>query len=515
MSNGGDSSRPNNVLCGMQKIFWPVYGHENRKVVPLALMMFCILFNYNILRDVKDALVVNAAGSEAISFLKLFGTLPAAIIFMSVYMALTHAFQKEKVFYFIVSFLLLFFALFAFVLNPHRDALNMDPERIKELQDDFPRFRFAIAAMGHWVYALFYIFAELWGTFCVSVLFWTIANDITKISEAKRFYPLFPMVGNLGLVLAGSVLMYATAQNKHLDPMDAWEINLKYITVALIAAGICMLFLLRWVDVGVKSDPQLYDPSESAAAKKKKKEKMGFFRGLAVLFTSRYLALIAVLVLSYGVTLSLIDATWKNQLKLLTKGDNNLYTSWMGLLTICTGIFTICVVTIYNTFLSKKSWLTSAVITPVVVLITGSLFFMFIMFKNEMSSVAATCGMTTLAMAVWLGLVQNFVTKGAKYAFFDPTKERSYIPLSNDLKVKGKAAVDGVGGRLGKSGGSAIQQGLFALIVGSTQISILPYVIVVLVVIAFLWLSAVHKLDTRLKTLEAKAEAEKESGQSA
>merc|ERR1719267_198029 len=35
------------------------------KVVPLTLMMFCILFNYTILRDTKDVLVVTAPGSGA------------------------------------------------------------------------------------------------------------------------------------------------------------------------------------------------------------------------------------------------------------------------------------------------------------------------------------------------------------------------------------------------------------------------------------------------------------------
>ena len=31
-----------------------------RKIVPLAIMFFCILFNYTILRDTKDVLVVTA-----------------------------------------------------------------------------------------------------------------------------------------------------------------------------------------------------------------------------------------------------------------------------------------------------------------------------------------------------------------------------------------------------------------------------------------------------------------------
>mgnify|MGYP001599385272 FL=1 len=52
----------------------------------MAFMMFCVLFNYTILRDAKDGLVITAPGSgaETINFLKLYGTLPFAIILMTI-----------------------------------------------------------------------------------------------------------------------------------------------------------------------------------------------------------------------------------------------------------------------------------------------------------------------------------------------------------------------------------------------------------------------------------------------
>lgn len=38
---------------------------ENEKVIPLALMFFCILFNYTILRGTKDVLMITAPNSGA------------------------------------------------------------------------------------------------------------------------------------------------------------------------------------------------------------------------------------------------------------------------------------------------------------------------------------------------------------------------------------------------------------------------------------------------------------------
>jgi AAA family ATP:ADP antiporter len=50
-------------------------------------MFFCILFNYTILRDTKDVLMVTApkSGAEVIPFIKTYVNLPAAIVSFYVY----------------------------------------------------------------------------------------------------------------------------------------------------------------------------------------------------------------------------------------------------------------------------------------------------------------------------------------------------------------------------------------------------------------------------------------------
>lgn len=57
-------------------------AEERKKLFPLGLMFFCILFNYTILRDTKDVLLLTAPGSgaEVIPFIKTYCNLPAAIV---------------------------------------------------------------------------------------------------------------------------------------------------------------------------------------------------------------------------------------------------------------------------------------------------------------------------------------------------------------------------------------------------------------------------------------------------
>lgn len=113
-------------------------------------------------------------------------------------------------------------------------------------------------------------------------------------------------------------------------------------------------------------------------------------------------------------------------------------------------------------------------------------------------------GTTPIAIGVFFGSIQNCFSRACKFTFFDATKEMAFIPLSDECKLKGKAAIDGVGSRIGKSGGSVIHQFLL-LIFGTVTLST-PIVAVILFGVVFGWIFAVRSLGRRFADITAKDE---------
>lgn len=86
------------------------------------------------------------------------------------------------------------------------------------------------------------------------------------------------------------------------------------------------------------------------------------------------------------------------------------------------------------------------------------MFFSLILFGGPLEPALANIGMTPLYLAVLVGAAQNIFSKSSKYSLFDPCKETAYIPLDDEVRTKGKAAIDVICNPLGKSGGALIQQ---------------------------------------------------------
>lgn len=509
-------------FSGWRKLVWPIHSYEVKKFLPMGIMMFCILFIYTVLRDTKDAILVNApgAGAESLAFAKGIGVTASAVIFMILYTKAANLFKREGLFYVTALPFLLFFGLYPYCIYPFVDSLHMSLETIKEYQAAYPNIKWLIPLVGNWTYTLFYILSELWGSAVLSLLFWQFANAITPVKEARRFYGMFGFVGNFGLLLSGPAIIYISSMihSMGLSRSESTGLMLQYLMALVIVAGVILISTFYWMNRNVLTQKRYYDP-EAMGETKKKKAKLSLMESFKYILQSPYLGLIAMLVLAYGVSINLFEGVWKGQIKIAYPTEVE-YNTVMGGLSTLTGGIAVLLMLIGSNLLRAFSWRTCALITPVV-LIAGILIFFGVIYNNnaflpegmkiETAIFEGIINKEVIVFVVALGLFVNAFGKAVKYSLFDPTKEMAYIPLDPELKVKGKAAVDVIGGRGGKSAGSYIQMGLLTMFPGSALYQLVPIIAPIAIGVVFLWILSVFGLSTRFKTLTASKHAEETS----
>ncbi len=507
----------------IRRFIWPIFGKEHIIFLPMTLMISLILFNYTLLRNMKDTLVIGATeGSAIIPALKLFAVLPAAFLFFLVITKLYNMYSKEKVFNLIIITFMVFFAGFALVIYPNHDAF--EAQRLSSwMLEVLPETTFFVNLANmvrFWAFTLFYTAAELWGSIVASLLFWQFANSIVKVTDAKRFYSHFYLLANLATALAG----YLAVAYSDMGITSGYDFTVNLTISNMVIATFVILFLYNYINKKVNTDPDFEKPDSSAP--KKKKPKLSVGESIKFVFSSPYLGLIALLVLCYGISINLVEVVWKNEVNAYIASQVDIFLqtpegvlstvsradhiksgiqAFMGNISMLNGIATFIVILVGSYFVRLLGWRFGALATPVIIGITGSIFFYFIIFDGSATPVAKYLGTSVLFMTVLFGSIQNILSKSTKYALFDPTKEMAYIPLDDDSKSKGKAAVDVVGGRLGKAGGSGIQQLIFLFTTGGVA-GIAPILSIIVIGIIGIWIVSVIALNKRFQALSHESE---------
>jgi ATP:ADP antiporter, AAA family len=471
----------------------------------MLLIFFLVTFDYNVLRTLKDTIVVTAkdSGAEVIPFIKVWVLLPGALLMTYFFTRLSNRMKREIVFYVMISTFLIYFFIFTFILYPMRDHLH--PHATADaLQAALPAgFKGVVAMFRNWTFTTFYVMSELWSNIILAMLFWGFANQVTRIGEAKRFYGLFGIGANFSGVAAGqaSVFLCDGPYNPFFLGEDAWEQSLIMLTLLILASGVLTIFLFRWMNKNVLTDPRYYDPEQDRDDKSEKpNQKLSMRDSFAYLMRSRYLLSIAMIVIVYNLVINLVEVVWKHEVKELcpSPSDYNLY---MNQVTTLTGILaTLAALIVSGNSIRRFGWTFTALLTPVILLITSIGFFGFLFMKPYISHEALPLiGATPLAIVVFFGSAQNILSRAAKYTVFDATKEMAFIPLSPECKLKGKAVIDGVASRLGKSGGSVIHQSL--LLTFATITASAPYVAIFLLSAILIWMGAAKILGRQFTEL--------------
>ncbi|MEI8320399.1 MAG: Npt1/Npt2 family nucleotide transporter [Alphaproteobacteria bacterium] len=471
---------------------FPIYSHELIKLIPMGLLMILISFNFWILHISKDTLVITAkhSGAEVISFLKL-PVFLFSILFIMGFTWASNLFKQRAIFYGIITFFIVFFLVFKFVLYPYQDSLNMfTSEELFSLKARYPSLRWLFPVLCYWGYSLFYIISELWGAVVLSLLFWQFSNQITTVEQSRRFYMLFGMFNGLGTILLG-VFVYYYQPGAGLA--GAYAMKLDHLILIFSFVSLLIMGIYFWVNKYAVKDKMHYHP-DKGTPDAQHEIKLSFVESFRYILTSKYVGYIAIISIAYNISINFVEVTWKSQIEKMYP-DPSQMESYFSLITIYIGILT-CAIGFFGAgFIRRFSWKTSALVTPVAMLVAGSLFYWVTLKGESLYWLTQLICMSPVAFSVWIGQIHNLTSRSCKYSFFAATREMAFIPLDAELKVKGKAAVDVLSGRVGKFGASLIQSVLLSLSALSTQTTIAPFLMVASLLVIVVWMWSINRLN--------------------
>lgn len=483
----------------IRNFLWPIHAYEHKKLFPMLALFFLISFIYNTLKCMKTTLVVSIPGSgaEVIPFLKVWAVLPGAILVTYFYTKLSSRLRREQVFYITLAFFISFFTLFLLVLHPN--CSNLELTRLADwLREVLPvGFKGLVSMIRHWPLSLFYVMAELWSSVVLSMLFWGFANEITKVDEAKRFYAIFALGANFSGIFSGQIAQLLKVQEYHsFLPFGrtAWDQTIYLQLGVMLLLALVIVGLFRWVNKHILAPEQMAQPVQVQS-----KMKLSLKECFSYLLKSKYIMYITILVVVYNVVYNLSDVLWTDQVRHRFP-DANDFNAYMNKITSITGIFaTLSGFMLSGNVIRRYGWTVTALITPLIWLVTSFGFLGCLLLERNVlfsDMLYAFFQLPVSTFILMFGSAQMCMGRASKYTVFDETKEIAFIPLSKENQRKGKAVVDGIASRFGKSGGSTI---LICLLTLGELSTIIPYVAGIYLCVISLWLIAVKGLGNMVK----------------
>ena len=452
----------------------------NKEELPFFLLMSGLLIglslNHAIIHDVKDTLIVGHVGPTFIAYLKFWVILPGAVSFFLIYSKLSTILPQKTLFRSILFFYGAFFLLYAFFLYPnfhphHPDHPNQGFDGLKGIQE-------------HWDLVLFYLLGELWGNIVLGLLFWGFTSRLVKLTVAQRFYVPLNLSSALATIIGGGinglVSSFIGSQGY------AYQQTLQILSIILAFNVITAIFLHRKIIHSLPNNKSLLQKFDHQTNNPTKKS---FFAAMKTVFGSSYLARIAFMVICFGLSYNFIEIIWKFQIKQIYPNLND-YGAFIGKVTIAQGLFSMIVIIFGAGIVTKFGWKTSALITPIVLLISALLFFLSV-FVDDYKLITNVSWIAKIP--IFLGAFHFIAVRTCRLTFFEPSKEMLFIPLSKALKTQGKAAVDVMSDRLGKGGGSLLQH----ILISSTGsvIGFAPYACALILLVFSAWFASVNSLS--------------------
>lgn len=452
---------------------------ERPKFIRMASMFFFIAYIYSVLRDTKDAVVIERQSPTSINFLKTLFVTPFSIIAVMIIQKWLSFSTVSRILKGMTLIFGIYFLLYGSVILFFQEKI--EPGRFKTIDAlgdgkwEVRGLEFAYAfllTLNFWTSSLLYVTSEMWGNLILSLLFMSYSNDICPFKQSLRFVPLFYIFSNVGLFFSGlTMLAFCHIQDNWSFTYNKYVINFIFI----VSGFICVLIWLLQLNLesSILSKP-IYKV-EGAQKKKKSKPKVGFIEGFSYIFRSKLLFWICSIVLGYNISANLVDQIFKIVMKVAADKENVAAGSYVmrtqayNQITIALLVILILVTPMAQS-VQLLGWRFVGSLTPLWAIIGSSAVYLSAIYNTSvlgqnyfsfLNSMLGGRGWEDYIVAEkWIDQVVVGGFKVAKYAFFDIAKEAISMRINRDDRAFYKSIYDGICGKLGKSGGSIISIGL-------------------------------------------------------
>ncbi|MEP7121541.1 MAG: hypothetical protein ABJE95_11545 [Byssovorax sp.] len=379
-SESSDTSKDGGILVKLLSVFAVVHPHEVFSVLLLTLDGVLLLASYYFLKVIREPLIKAAPGGAEV---KSYATAFLAVLLIGVfygYRALAQRFDRLKLITYTKFFCAACLVVFCF--------------------------------LGHAGVKIGIPFFLWVGCYSLTILaqFWAFANDIYTPEQGKRVFAVIGVGSSLGALL-GSYL--AKLAFKPLGPFN----------MMLVPAGVLMLCL---VIVRVVNAHETQD----AARKKEAETPPGGQGGLAMIFSQRYLLLIAAIIFM----VNLINTNGEYVLDRTL----NAHTAALGLDHAAAKVF-------IGEFTADYYFYANLVGVLLQLFITSRVFKYLdvrgALYLYPVLALVSYSGMTLLPVLAFVR-IGKISENSLDYSIYNAAKQALWLPTSREQKYVAKQAID-------------------------------------------------------------------------
>lgn len=451
----------------------------------LRHIYMCVLalsstIGFNVMRGMRETVIFQFGKNGAMytPFFRIMSVLPISTLMFVYYLYIKRRFDTLTAYYAVVFPFLIYFVLFAVFSDSHAVATTHYSDWLQAWIQAYAPIELVAGVVIHWDKTIYYALCEIWGSFTLVILFWQIANETYTDAQAARLYPVFSMLGGVGIICSSVIIRYL-GQHPNITLLSTQ-------VICLLGLVNCWLVTQVWKAC-----------SEYRATKPK--ISIGLRRGIKLAVTTPHILYLTLCIISFSILCNIYENAVRNIILQHYHSEQAVFSFW-GSFYMGKGLLVISANILSKFLLRQFGWFYVAITTPIV-----SILSIHLALTVPSLNIDYMLGHAHYLLPLFALLLQlNFAVK---YAFFDPTKEMAYIPLSDEQKTYGKTIADGLGSRIGGISSGLIQTLAIFTASGNQFAQIAPYLLVACSLVSILWVWAISNLSRSYTAMTTSQEA--------